>query len=105
MLCSRFCGWFAFLAIAAFLVGGCGTYTVYNNSIDRSKWLVSGDLSDPAGWLKVNQIDHVLWLKNDAKMPAGTFDRLNAQIGQDYYWREFYVAGDFHVGVWSRRPR
>ncbi len=64
-----------------------------------------GDLSDPAGWLKVNQIDHVLWLKNDAKMPAGTFDRLNAQIGQDYYWREFYVAGDFHVGVWSRRPR
>jgi hypothetical protein len=61
-----------------------------------------GELADSARWLLENRIDHVLWLKTEAKMPAGAFDRIDAMIRPHYWWREYYRAGDFRVGVWSR---
>jgi hypothetical protein len=50
-----------------------------------------------------NRIDHVLWLKAEYKLPPGTFDKIDAQIRSAYYWREYYRAGDFRVGLWSRK--
>ena len=62
----------------------------------------AGQMDNPAEWLVQNRIDHVLWLKPEYKLPTGTFDKIDSQIKPQYYWREFYRAGDFHVGVWSR---
>ncbi len=62
-----------------------------------------GDLDGAADWLVQNRIDHVLWLKGEDGMPPGSFDRIQAQIGAAYYWREFHREGEKHVGIWSRR--
>jgi len=63
----------------------------------------AGDLPDAAQWLTQNQIDHVLWLKAEYQLPKGSFDKISEQIRSEYYWQEYYRAGDFRVGVWSRR--
>ena len=62
-----------------------------------------GESKDSASWLIENEIEHVLWLKSEAKMPHGAWDRVESQIRDYYIWREYYRAGDFRVGVWSRR--
>jgi len=64
-----------------------------------------GELPDSGQWLVQNGIDHVLWLKGEYKLPAGTFDKISAQIADQYYWQEYYRAGDFRVGIWSRRKK
>jgi uncharacterized membrane protein len=63
----------------------------------------AGALPHSADWLLQNGIDHVLWLKTEGKLPAGTFERIDEQIGHAYFWREYYRAGDFRVGIWSRK--
>jgi uncharacterized membrane protein len=66
------------------------------------KRFYAGEMPDAADWLLENRIDHVLWLKPEYKLPAGTFEKIDGQIRGAYYWREFYSARDFRVGVWSR---
>jgi uncharacterized membrane protein len=63
----------------------------------------AGELTESAEWLLQNRIDHVLWLKTEGKLPAGTYERIDEQIGHAYFWREYYRANDFRVGVWSRK--
>lgn len=63
-----------------------------------------GDLPDSIGWLVQNKIDHVLWLKTEIDLPKGSFDKVNDRIAAAYFWREYYRADEFRVGVWSRRP-
>jgi uncharacterized membrane protein len=67
------------------------------------KRFYAGEMADSAEWLVQNRIDHVLWLKAEYKLPPGTFDKIDAQIRSAYYWREYYRAGDFRVGLWSRK--
>jgi len=62
----------------------------------------AGTLPDSVDWLLQHHIDHVLWLKTERDLPSGTFDRINEAIRPAYFWREYYRAGDFRVGVWSR---
>jgi hypothetical protein len=64
----------------------------------------AGDLREPASWLIGNRIDHVLWLKSEATMPPGAFERIDRAVRGIYQWREYYRAGDFRVGIWSRLP-
>jgi uncharacterized membrane protein len=64
----------------------------------------TGEMQNAAEWLLQNRIEFVLWLKSEGHMPAGTFEKIDAQITPSYYWQEYYRAGDFRVGVWSRRP-
>ncbi len=61
-----------------------------------------GELREMREWLVRNHIEHVLWLKEDNAV-AGAFQRIDEQIRADYAWREFYVVGEFRVGLWSRR--
>ena len=65
----------------------------------------AGEMSDAVQWLLQNRIDFVLWLKSEGKLPTGTFDKIDEQIRPAFYWQEYYRAGDFRVGVWSRRIR
>ena len=60
-------------------------------------------MTDSARWLLNNRIDHVLWLKTEGKLAAGTWDRIQSQVRHAYFWREgTYRADEFRVGVWSR---
>ena len=67
------------------------------------KRFYAGEMPNAAEWLLQNRIDHVLWLKAEAQLPAGTFERLDEQLRSGYFWIEFYRVGEFRVGVWSRR--
>ncbi|HEV7991423.1 MAG TPA: DUF2298 domain-containing protein [Gemmatimonadaceae bacterium] len=69
------------------------------------KRFYAGEMDNAAEWLVQNRIDHVLWLKTEAELPAGTFDRVDARVRAEFYWRELYRVGEFRVGVWSRRRR
>lgn len=62
----------------------------------------AGEMDDAANWLVQNRISHILWLKAEYKLPKGTFEKIDDQIRPQYYWREFYRAGDFRVGIWTR---
>jgi uncharacterized membrane protein len=62
----------------------------------------AGDMTNSLSWLLANRIDHVLWLKTEAALPSATFDRIDEQIRSRYVWRQYYRAGEFRVGVWSR---
>jgi hypothetical protein len=64
----------------------------------------AGEMPESLQWLLVNRIDHVLWLKSEMKQPAAAFGRINDAIGPAYDWHEFYRAGDFRVGIWTRVP-
>lgn len=61
-----------------------------------------GELPHSAQWLLMNSIEHVLWLKGDNDRVEGAWDRIQQEISGRYYWREYYVVGDFRVGMWSR---
>jgi hypothetical protein len=63
----------------------------------------AGEMPDAAQWLLQNDIDFVLWLKSEGKVPPGTFEKIDEQIRPAFYWQEYYRAGDFRVGIWSRR--
>ena len=65
----------------------------------------AGEMPDAMQWLLENRVEFVLWLKSEAKVPAGTFEQIDEQIRPAFYWREYYRAGDFRVGFWSRRIR
>ena len=67
------------------------------------KSFYAGELPDSAQWLLQNRIDFVLWLKAEYELPEGTFTKIDEQIRSAYYWQEYYRAGEFRVGVWSRR--
>jgi hypothetical protein len=69
------------------------------------KRFYSGTMPNAVEWLVQNRIEHVLWLKTEADLPAGTFDRIQAQLGSEFYWLELYRVGEFRVGVWSRKRR
>jgi uncharacterized membrane protein len=67
------------------------------------KTFYAAEMANAADWLLQNDISHVLWLKTEDKLPLGTFDKLDAQIRSAYFWREYYRAGYFRVGIWCRR--
>jgi uncharacterized membrane protein len=67
------------------------------------KEFYAGEMTKSAEWLVQNRIAYVLWLKTEIKQPPGTFDRIDNQIRSAYFWREYYRAGDFRVGVWARK--
>jgi uncharacterized membrane protein len=62
-----------------------------------------GELDGAADWLVQNRVGYVLWLDAEKELPAGSFEKVQAQIGGAYYWREYRREGGTHAGVWSRR--
>lgn len=62
-----------------------------------------GRIPAPLRWLAANGVDHVLWLKGQNDPGAAPWRTIDERIGESYDWREFYRAGEFRVGLWSRR--
>lgn len=70
---------------------------------NQVKEFYRGDMPESAAWLLENKIDHVLWLKGEGQLPPGTYDKIERQIHEYYFWREYRRAGDLRAGVWTRR--
>jgi hypothetical protein len=63
-----------------------------------------GDLPDSAQWLEANRIEYVIWGRDDNQLPPPTFDRVASAIKDRYAWHGYYEVGNYHVGLWQRRP-
>lgn len=64
----------------------------------------AGTLPDPLRYLAAHKVRFVLWLPRNNKLaPADAFDKMQAQVGKDFDWNEFYRLGNDIIGVWVHR--
>jgi len=54
-----------------------------------------GTLPGAADWLRVNRVQHVLWLSADHAAHPGVWEKRNQELAEDFEWHD--------IGVWSRR--
>ena len=64
-----------------------------------------GGLPDSLPWLLHHDVRYIVWGPEDNALGAAAFDNIGRQIGSRYDWQAFYVAGDYRVGLWVRRPQ
>lgn len=69
--------------------------------MDQVAAFYRGELPDSARWLEQNGIQYVLWLREENQLPKQTFERIDGNIRDRYSWHDYYVAGDYRVGLWS----
>jgi uncharacterized membrane protein len=61
----------------------------------------SGDLPEAERWLEQNRIRYILWLQDENKLPAGTFEKIDEQIHSQYLWSDYSAQPGSRVGLWS----
>ena len=80
-------------------------WRAYQQDIDRRaedvEKLYRGDLPNSVRWLEQNRIQYILWRRSDH--PAGAFEKIDGQIRESYFWRDFSAGGGFKVGAWCRK--
>ncbi len=64
----------------------------------------AGTLPDSLDWLLANKVRYVVWSGAENGKNPQIFGDIQQQIGSRYRWKEFYVAGDYRVGLWMRLP-
>lgn len=62
-----------------------------------------GQLPDAQRWLIANKVRYIVFNGRDAGNNAEGWKAIQAAIGGSYDWQDFYVAGDYRVGIWTRR--
>lgn len=63
----------------------------------------AGDLRDSLEWLLLNKVQYIVWSATENSKEPKSFDKIQQQIGSRYAWKEFYMAGDYRVGLWVRQ--
>lgn len=64
----------------------------------------AGTLPDPLRYLSAHKVRFVLWLpRNNKPETPDAFDKMQARIGKDFDWNEFYRFGNEVIGVWVHR--
>ncbi len=68
---------------------------------DQIKKFYTGDMPDMANWLLAQDVKYIVWSGKDAENRAG-WGKIQQAISHEYAWHEFYAAGDFRVGIWTK---
>jgi uncharacterized membrane protein len=71
---------------------------------DQVTAFYSGKLPNSLDWLLVNRVRYVVWSAEENSKQPTAFGPITQQISSRYVWKEFYVAGDYRVGIWVQRP-
>ena len=61
-----------------------------------------GDLRDSLDWLLLNNVQYIVWSSTENDKDPKGFEKIRQQISSRYVWKEFYLAGDYRVGLWVR---
>ena len=75
-----------------------------DHRLDAVNRFYAGDLPDAMRWLEQNQIRYVLWLEDERRLPAETFDKIERRISSHYQWNDYSVHPGSKVGIWCRIP-
>ena len=75
-----------------------------DHRLDAVNRFYAGDLPDAMRWLEQNQIRYVLWLEDERRLPAETFDKIERRISSHYQWNDYSVRPGSRVGIWCRIP-
>jgi hypothetical protein len=59
----------------------------------------NGDLPEAERWLEANHVEYILWLGED-----GPFEKIDRQIHDGYFWRDYAEENSMRNGLWARRP-
>jgi uncharacterized membrane protein len=68
--------------------------------LDAINRFYSGSMPDAARWLEQNHVRYIVWLKDDNNAPEGTFEKIDAQLHDKYFWTDYTTSG-FRAGLWS----
>lgn len=82
-----------------------GNPPAVNRRADEVAAFYAGDLPDAARWLEQNHVRFVLWLEDENRLPAGTFEKIDLQIRPRYAWNDYSAASGSRAGFWSLSGR
>jgi uncharacterized membrane protein len=63
-----------------------------------------GNKSDSLDWLLQNNVRYIIWGAEENGRSPSAFANIQQMISRYYYWKEFYNAGDYRVGIWVNKP-
>ncbi len=70
---------------------------------DQVTAFYAGNLPGSLDWLQANQVRYIVWSGEENNKHPTAFNQITQQISSRYAWKEFYVAGEYRVGVWVLR--
>ena len=75
---------------------------IYSNA-EQARAFYHGTLTNALGWLDLNDVRYIVWVRRDEARDPAARPRIQAQIGSAYDWKPFWKNGDDELGVWVRR--
>ena len=66
---------------------------------EKMKQFYSGDMPNPADWLKGQDIQYVLWFKTQE--PEASWAKINDALRESYRWHDTF-SHDRHIGLWIK---
>jgi uncharacterized membrane protein len=83
-----------------------GNPTFIAANAEQARAFYLGTLTDALGWLNINQVRYIVWVRRDQTRDPTARLRIQDQIGSAYDWKPFWKNGDDELGVWIREnPR
>jgi len=80
-----------------------GSSNQINLQQQNIKDFYEGKKTDAAAWLKQNNVRYVVWKSENNKPQTKTLETIQAQTAEGYYWKPFYQAGEYQVGLFIRK--
>ena len=75
---------------------------IYTNA-EQARAFYHGTLANALGWLGLNDVRYIIWVRRDQTRDPTARLRIQAQIGSAYEWKPFWKNGDDELGVWIWR--
>lgn len=77
-----------------------GNPTFITTNAEQARALYRGTLTDALGWLDLNKVRYIVWVRRDQTRDPTARLRIQEQIGSTYHWKPFWKNGDDELGVW-----
>ena len=80
-----------------------GNPSYINANADQARAFYHGTLTNPLGWLDINQVRYIVWVRRDQEHDPTARLRIQKQIAGVYDWKPFWKNGDDELGLWIWR--
>lgn len=70
---------------------------------DQVTAFYAGKKQDSLEWLIHNNVRYIVWGADEYANAPTALQSIQSQIGDYYFWNEFYRVGDYRVGMWVRQ--
>ena len=74
-----------------------------STNAEQARAFYRGVLADAPGWLELNDVRYIVWVRRDQTREPTARLQIQEQIVDTYYWKPFWKNGDDELGVWIRK--